>query len=150
MKGIKGFQKGHGRIRTEASYKKAGEKISKSKIGKKNWKISGENHYLYTGNTSLVEKIRKCLEYYQWRDFVFKRDSYSCTECGDSGVYLHADHIKQFSFIIREHAIKTMEQALACKELWDTDNGRTMCVPCHRKQEVYSYDGKRNVTFKMR
>lgn len=42
MKGIKGFQKGHGRFRSNESYKKAGRKISKAKLGYSHLKITKE------------------------------------------------------------------------------------------------------------
>ncbi len=116
-------------------------------LGKKRPDISNNNHYLWNGMTPLSEQIRKCVEYYKWRSDVFERDHYTCQECQEVGGYLHADHIKQFSFILKEHNIKSMEDALKCKELWDRDNGRTLCKECHRKIPAYSYDGKRKMVF---
>lgn len=147
MKGTKGFQKGHGKIRTEDSYKLAGQKISLAKIGKPNTKISGSNHYLWNGKTPLVEKIRKCVDYYRWRNDVFERDNYTCQMCNKRGGDLHVDHIKQLAFIIRDNKLTSFEQALSCGELWSLNNGRVLCKPCHRKVPVYSYDGTREVTF---
>ncbi len=116
-------------------------------LGKKRPDISDSNHYLWNGKTPLMEQIRKCVEYFKWRSFVFERDNYTCIECNTSGIYLHADHIKQFAFIVKDNKIETLKQALDCVELWDTDNGRTLCKECHRKIPAYSYDGKRKITF---
>ena len=35
--------------------------------------------------------------------------------------------------VISENKIKTFEEAINCKELWDITNGRTLCITCHRK-----------------
>ena len=29
------------------------------------------------------------------------------------------------------------EEALECTELWDLENGRTLCVPCHKLTDTY-------------
>ncbi len=133
------------RVAARAALKRAGWVDPKK--GRKRPDITGKNHYLWNGKTPLYEQIRKCLEYRNWRSFVFERDNYTCTTCGESGVYIHADHIKQFAFVISENNIKTFEEALECKELWDVKNGRTLCVPCHRRIPVYTYDGTRKIIF---
>ena len=71
---------------------------------------------------------------------MFKRDGYRCVECGASGseTYLNVDHIKPYSQIIKENGIKTVEEALKCLELWGVNNGRTLCVPCHKKTPTYT------------
>lgn len=33
--------------------------------------------------------------------------------------------------MLEENNIKTMEQALKCKELWDVNNGIVLCNKCH-------------------
>jgi 5-methylcytosine-specific restriction endonuclease McrA len=103
------------------------EKISKSLRGSKapNWRggISTEN-----------ELQRKQRRYYYWRKSVFERDNYTCVDCGarskkGNRVELNADHIKPFAKF---------------KELrFDLDNGRTLCVECHRKTPTYGVTGKK-------
>lgn len=73
----------------------------------------------------------------QWREKVFQRDNYICQHCFVRGGKIHADHIKPFSAILAENKIKTISQAISCKELWDIKNGRTLCIPCHKKTPTY-------------
>lgn len=87
--------------------------------GKKLSKITGENHWNWKGGlTPLNHKIRCSLEYKLWRTAVFERDGYTCVWCGKVGGDLNADHIKPFAHY--------PELRLAI------DNGRTLCVSCHR------------------
>ncbi len=96
-------------------------------------KMSGENNGNWkNGKTPLVYKIRTSYEYVQWRTAVFTRDHFTCINCGDkTGGNLNADHIKELSVILHENNITTFEQAMECKELWDVENGRTLCGDCH-------------------
>ena len=58
------------------------------------------------------------VEYKQWRQAVFRRDNYSCQECGARGIRLQADHIRPWSVF---------------PELrYQIGNGRTLCILCHR------------------
>ena len=79
---------------------------------------------------SFGTRIRLLNEYLTWRSEVFKRDNYHCQGCGEKG-YLEAHHIIQFSIILKEFNIKTLEQAKDCKELWEVGNGITYCLDCH-------------------
>lgn len=97
-------------------------KIKQSKLGVPSKKRGSLSHFWKGGITDENEKIRKSLEYKKWRINVFERDNYLCVICNSSG-YLHADHIKPFSLF--------PELRL------DINNGRTLCVPCHRKTETY-------------
>ncbi len=75
-------------------------------------------------------KIRMSTIYKKWRKDVFKRDKYTCVLCkahSEEGVghtvILNADHIKRFS---------------THPELrFDINNGRTLCIDCHRKTGTY-------------
>lgn len=93
------------------------KKLSEMRKGDKHWNWKGGN---YINNL----KHRKSLEYKQWRKAVFERDKYTCVWCGDKqGGNLNADHIKPFAHY--------PELRL------DINNGRTLCVPCHRKTPTY-------------
>ena len=142
-----GFQKGHKDFLPSERRKKIARLSGLKNKGRKLPKITGKNHYLWNGNTPLVEQIRKCIEYRQWRSDIFTRDNFICVLCGKKDKVLNADHIKQFSTILFENKISSLEEALKCEELWNLNNGRTLCIPCHREIPVYSYDGKRKINF---
>lgn len=97
--------------------------------GKRNvtW-LSGENNFNWKGGiTPINEKLRKTVEYEEWRKSIFTRDNYTCQLCGTVGGILHADHIKPFAYF---------------EELrLDTNNGRTLCVSCHRNTETWGFKG---------
>lgn len=101
-----------GRKRTEEHRKKMSE-VRK-----------GEKSYLWKGGITPINKvIRTSLEYKLWREAVFKRDNFTCIWCGQRGGNLNADHIKRFSdYPALRFAI---------------DNGRTLCIPCHRKTDTW-------------
>jgi len=101
-------------------------------------RVLAGKHNLYRGISSLVNILRHCSQYKQWRDSVFRRDSFTCKFCFKVGKNLNADHIKQFSLILIENDIKTFEQAIRCKELWDINNGRTLCFNCHKNTETFA------------
>lgn len=95
--------------------------------------IVGEKNSAWKGGiTPIVKKIRHSCEYIDWRSSIFRRDNYSCIFCGKRGGYIVVDHFpKTFAEIIFQYKIKNMEDALACDELWDINNGRTLCKKCH-------------------
>jgi hypothetical protein len=41
---------------------------------------------------------------------------------------LEVHHAKTFNDICKENNVTTVEQALACKELWDLNNGVCICI----------------------
>jgi len=75
------------------------------------------------GITSQNSLIRHSQEYKLWRQSVFIRDGYKCLWCGQIGGQLQADHIKPFA--------DYPELRFAI------DNGRTLCVDCHRKTNTW-------------
>lgn len=104
-------------------------KISIAHIGKPKLYSRGENNCNWKGGiTPINQIIRHSLEYKLWRKAVFERDNYICIWCGarsgnGKAVVLHADHIKPFAYF---------------PELrFAIDNGRTLCMECHKKTYTY-------------
>lgn len=86
------------------------------------------------GTTPLVHNIRMCFNYRQWRSDIFTRDNFTCQCCGKRGGNLNAHHTpKSFATIIKEYNIKTSQDAINCEELWNINNGITLCTACHKK-----------------
>lgn len=108
---------------------------TKRKISVKNkGRNVGENHYNWkNGITPLMEQIRKCWKYRQWRSDIFHRDNYMCLKTCIKCKILCAHHIKSFNQIIKENKITTLQEALDCEELWDIDNGITLCKEVHEE-----------------
>ena len=102
-----------------------------------------KNSNWHGGITPLYGKIRGSDKYDQWRKKVFTRDNFTCQQCGSSkSGSLNAHHIKPFSEIITSNKITTYRQAIACKELWNIDNGITLCKACHLKTYKNYHSGE--------
>lgn len=92
--------------------------------------IRGADHPNYRGGGSRTERqiAMGRDEYKQWRTAVFERDHYTCQVCGQAGNYLNADHILPW---------------VSHPELrYEVSNGRTLCVPCHRKTPTFAWRAK--------
>jgi len=101
-------------------------KMSQSQKGKH---VGEKCHWWKGGITPINQLIRSSVEYRLWREAVYSRDNYTCRFCGKRSKdrrKLNADHIKPFA--------DYPELRFAI------DNGRTLCVDCHKKTETY---GKR-------
>ena len=82
--------------------------------------------------SSLENLIRSNFKSRQWRDDIYSRDNFTCQECGDNkGHNLNSHHIKTLSSILQKYEITTLEEALTCEELWNLNNGITLCAKCH-------------------
>jgi 5-methylcytosine-specific restriction endonuclease McrA len=82
-------------------------------------------------------KIRNTTKYLTWRLSILKRDNFTCQLCLSSikenkSLRLEVHHAKTFDDICKENNVSTVEQALACKELWNLDNGISICYSCHK------------------
>lgn len=134
-KGIKypPFTKEHkNKIGLSNSISQRGKKLSLKTREKISLSHRGEKSYSWKGGiTPIAKSIRRFFEYKKWRSKVFERDNWTCQTCGERGCYLEAHHIKPFAKIMRENNIKTLEQSEKCQELWDINNGVTLCSDCH-------------------
>lgn len=109
--------------------------------------IRGERTSNWKGGVTILNKaVRNLIEYKQWRLKVYKKDGWKCSVCGLCGGWdkekrkytrLEADHIKPLSLLIIENKINNHEEARNCKDLFDINNGRTLCKECHKKTDTY-------------
>lgn len=81
--------------------------------------------------TSEAKKIRTSIPYKEWRISVFQRDNYTCKICTKKGGKLNADHIKPFS--------------LYPELRLDINNGRTLCIDCHKNTPTYGNRKTRHI-----
>lgn len=90
-----------------------------AKRGKKRPDVTGPRNPNWKGGI-LAEniRIRNSPEYKEWRTAVFKRDNFTCQQCGERGVRLEAHHVASFA----DHPELRM----------DINNGITLCFACHR------------------
>lgn len=86
------------------------------------------------GVTPLNTTIHHLREWREWRSDIYHRDRFTCQHCGDNkGGNLNPHHIKPFSLILWERKISSIDKARKCEELWDINNGITLCTKCHIK-----------------
>jgi len=131
MKGRKAWNKGKIIGPMPISVRK---KIGVSNIGKH----SGEKcHFWKGGKSKLSDLIRMSYKYRQWRSDIFTRDDFTCQQCNQRGFEIHPHHIKTFSAILIENNIQTLDEAIKCEELWNINNGITLCLDCHKKTNSY-------------
>jgi len=99
-------------------------KLSKIRKGRPAPWVAGDKCHFWKGGITPEHRAqRMSLPYRQWREAVFKRDNYTCQACGVRGGRLEADHELPF--------------ALYPDLRFEVLNGRTFCVPCHKKTPTY-------------
>ena len=107
---------------------------------------SGEKSTWWNGGSSTFrQKLSNTEQYKNWRKENFERDNYTCQECKERGGRLHVHHhIIPFAKILNslkewcdEFNLDLYESALKFEPLWDTNNGQTLCIKCHKKTDTY-------------
>mgnify|MGYP001560336344 CR=1 FL=1 len=110
--------------------------------GDKNWNFGkfGKQHTRYVENkkTSLRKAIRNSECYHRHKRNILIRDKFTCQHCGSKNKYLELDHYPLgFSEILNKYNIRTIDEAISCKELWNENNGRTLCQECHEETDNF-------------
>lgn len=96
------------------------------------------------------QQIRQCMGSKEWKQAVLKRDNYTCVQCGCKK-NLHVDHfpIPFFAILnklIVEQGIENLyDKAIKYDLLFDMNNGRTLCVDCHKQTETWGFHGKKKM-----
>ena len=75
------------------------------------------------GKTAKKKLLRTCADYKAWRLAVFKRDNFICQKCGKHSTNLEAHHLK--------------EVCNYPEQIFDIDNGVTLCHQCHKETDNY-------------
>lgn len=82
-----------------------------------------EKHWNWKGGISSKSiRLRQTSEYKVWRKRCFQRDKYTCQLCQKDRCYLNVHHIIPFSELLKEN-----------KNLFEIENGITLCKQCHKK-----------------
>ena len=104
--------------------------LSKMRMGEKNPAWKG-------GVKEVSRTIRKMFESRLWIKYCMERDKYTCQECKIIGGKLEVHHKKPLHKILKENNIKSVEDARRCLEIWDLNNGITLCEDCHASRDEY-------------
>ena len=92
------------------------------------------------GRSDLNVLIRNSKRYKNWAKDIRDRDKYKCQFC-ESKKIIQVDHITPMCTIINNllsnrsliDKYDKLEFLLKCDELFDINNGRVLCINCHRK-----------------
>lgn len=89
------------------------KKLSMAHVGQSAW----------NKGKGLRKKFSDLQEYKLWRTSVYQRDCFTCQICGKLGGRLNAHHIFPIS--------------LFPKMVFEIDNGKTLCLPCHKLTDSF-------------
>ena len=140
------FKRGH----NKGMLNKNHSEETRRKISENNHSPQGKDCHLWKGGiTPLKRLIRDSYEGKEWVEKVFKRDNYTCQECGKYGATLNAHHLKEFAVLFQEFLkeysqfspIEDKETLIRLAEsyepFWNISNGKTLCIDCHKETESY-------------
>ena len=134
------------KLNTGTNNKMYGKKLSEEQKQKLREQFSGERNpmfgkrgplapgYKHTKDKTgtLPKQIRSMVQCKEWTRYCMVRDSFTCQACGDSrGGNLQVHHCKTVLTIIKENNISSTQEAAEIAELWDINNGITLCINCH-------------------
>ncbi len=92
---------------------------NKTMFKKNDPRITGNNNYQWIKDREFKNfclRLRHIPKYREWKKMITERDNEDITKP-------QVHHIKPFKLIIIENNIRTKEDAVKCKELWDLNNG---------------------------
>jgi len=118
-------------VKDDIRIAKYGKKVAE--FQRKHRKFGEEAKNWKGGLTSIQMIIRSSQEYLQWRNKIFIQDNFTCAICRKRGGNLNIHHKKDFASLLQYYEITNLKEALECPELWDVNNGVTVCRKCHEK-----------------
>ena len=139
-----------------------GEKISGNKnpnYGNK-FGMNGDRNGRWKGGVCqfrpLRDKIGQLKQTKRWKLQVFRRDNFTCQDCGiiGNGKNLHCHHIKEMSTLYKEFLQQysqfspiddemiLLKLAETHEPFYDLNNGQTLCEACHKLTANWGYKGK--------
>lgn len=93
--------------------------------------VNKEKHWNWKGGISSKNALlRQTSEYKNWREYVFKRDKYTCQICETKGNTLHVHHIIPLSILFK---LEKIDINLFNELIFDINNGFTLCLTCHKE-----------------
>lgn len=126
-----------GTVRSEADKRKISATMKRK--GLRGPVLRGAACHFWRGGRSKFKSLRWQLmntpEYKQWRKDILERDDYTCQFCGTKGGRLNVDHhpFTHYQIVKLFAGIKTVADLLKIEFLFDRENGRTLCEPCHQQ-----------------
>ena len=127
---------------------KLGKKDSVETKLKKSLTHKGEKCYNWKGGITPVYKaIRGKREYKEWCQEVLKRHNFIDVFTKTKSKRLSCHHIIPVNFLIKWYSIKTIDQALECKLIWDPENGIAMDKVAH--ENFHNKYGDSKVIFEL-
>lgn len=87
-------------------------------------------------NSDFMNKIRQTPRYERWKEEVKEKCGNKCQiDKSHANRYTEVHHLVSLHAILKQNNIISIEGALGCRTLWDTDNGIVLCKECHDQME---------------
>lgn len=103
------------------------------KKGFKPWNMGKD----FGGTQHIAKRIAWLQAYRIWKNEIKVRDKFKCVQCGNTNK-LNVDHYPiPLAILIKKYDIKKPQEAKEFKEFWDINNGRTLCLLCHKETDTY-------------
>lgn len=91
----------------------------------------------FGGTQYTAKRIASLQKYRNWKKEIKIRDKFKCVQCGNAN-NLNIDHYPvPLAVMIKKYNIKKPQQAKQFEEFWNMNNGRTLCLSCHKETDTY-------------
>lgn len=129
---------------SEATQKRPNVWLGRKHSEQSKQKISQSRRQKYKCRQTINKQVRSYCKVRDWTRSIFERDNFTCQTCGarngnGTNVILEAHHKKQLSDIIGD---LSFEEAIVLLDLYDLNNGITLCRKCHMKLHGWKHQGE--------